>query len=123
MTLFVKKHFISHNNLPLSWKVECDALNPDDWEWAAARTAERFSFCDVYGIPQGGTIFEKHLRPYIRPDGDFFLIVDDVLTTGDSMDEARHATRTRHSELPRIGVVLFARVRPPVWIAALWQLW
>ncbi len=123
MMLFIEKNFPDQNGIPPYSNIECDALDSDDWAWAAARTAERFSFRDVYGVPKGGTIFETHLRPHIRPDGDFFLIVNDVLTTGNSMDEAKHATRTRHPELPRIGVVLFARIRSPVWIAALWQLW
>jgi hypothetical protein len=123
VTLFIEKIFTGHSGDTLKWKVECDILNDDDWAWAAARVAEKFSFRDVYGIPQGGLDFEHHLRRYIKPEGDCFLIVDDVLTTGGSMETAKGDTRLRHLGIPRIGVVLFARTKPAHWIAAIWQLW
>jgi len=121
--LFVDRRFISHSGQELLWKVECDAISEAEWLWAAARVAERFTFREVHGIPGGGIPFEKALRPYIKSDGDFFLIVDDVLTTGTSMEKAKKGLRARHKEVPRIGVVLFARISPPPWIGALWQLW
>jgi len=122
MTLFLEKDFLSHSGANLKWKVECDALSEDDWAWASARVAEQFSFRGVHGVLKGGILFEKHLRKYVKPDGYCFLIVDDVLTTGSSMEAAREATKYRHSEVPRIGVVLFARREPAHWIAAIWQL-
>lgn len=30
MNLFIKEDFISHAGLPLTWKVECDALSDSD---------------------------------------------------------------------------------------------
>ncbi len=32
MNLFIKEDFISHAGLPLTWKVECDALDENDYE-------------------------------------------------------------------------------------------
>ena len=32
MNLFLKEDFISHAGLPLTWKVECDALTKKDYE-------------------------------------------------------------------------------------------
>ena len=29
--LFQKINFISHAGLPLTWKIECDAISPDEW--------------------------------------------------------------------------------------------
>jgi len=118
-----KDFFISHSGKPLSWKIECDTLTDDDWAWAASHVASKFSFRGVHGIPSGGVVFEKHLRKYINPKGDFYLIVDDVLTTGNSMEKAKKDTQHHHSDIPRIGVVLFAREKPAHWIAAIWQLW
>jgi hypothetical protein len=53
MALFDNKPFKSKSGAILQWKVECDALTDEDWEWAAARIAERFTFCDVEGVPTG----------------------------------------------------------------------
>jgi len=121
--LFVDVKFIASSGQELSWKVECNAISEAEWDWAAARVAERFTFREVHGIPGGGLPFEKALRPYIQKDGHCFLIVDDVLTTGGSMEKAKEDLRRRHKGVPRIGVVLFARVSPPPWIGALWQHW
>ena len=32
MNLFIREDFISHAGLPLTWKVECDALSEGDYE-------------------------------------------------------------------------------------------
>ena len=32
MNLFIKEDFISHAGLPLTWKVECDALTEKDYD-------------------------------------------------------------------------------------------
>lgn len=103
--------------------MDCDALSEDDWTWAAVQVSKRFSFRGVYGVPTGGAIFEKHLRPFIKSEGDYFLIVDDVLTTGGSMEDAKKIVKSQHKEVPRIGVVLFARTQPAPWIASIWKLW
>lgn len=71
------------------WKVECDALTPDDWAALAYMAVERFSltFGRVEGIPTGGEPFAKALRPYASPLARRVLVVDDVYTTGSSYDK------------------------------------
>ena len=32
MDLFQKVDFISHAGLPLKWKIECDAIKPQEWD-------------------------------------------------------------------------------------------
>ena len=88
MNLFIKEDFISHAGLPLTWKVECDALTEKDYEALAKIVSEKLTFCDVKGIPRGGIPFEKALKKYCTyNESDPLLICDDVYTTGTSMRE------------------------------------
>ena len=81
MNLFIKEDFISHAGLPLTWKVECDALDENDYEALAKIVSEKMTFRDVKGIPRGGIPFEKALKPYCsNNDTDPLLICDDVYT-------------------------------------------
>ena len=99
-------------------KIDCDALTDDDWEAIAflARCLVT-PYRAVEGVPRGGEKLAEALRPYVRHDGGL-LIVDDVLTTGGSMEHQR-AGRTAS------GIVLFSRAAPqdrPHWIQAIFQL-
>ena len=117
MSLFANVSFRSHSGLDLSWKLECDALTPDDWAWAAARVAERYSFTDVMGVPEGGLPFERALKPHRKSGGEYFLVVDDVLTTGSSILSAM-------AGMPNaLGIVLFARRQEPVGVKAPFTYW
>ena len=86
MNLFIREDFISHAGLPLTWKVECDALSEGDYEALAKIVSEKFKFKDVVGIPRGGIPFENALKQFASNDeNDPLLICDDVYTTGTSM--------------------------------------
>ena len=116
MNLFIREDFISHAGLPLTWKVECDALTDNDYEALAKIVSEKLTFRDVKGIPRGGIPFEKALKPYCTNDeNDPLLIADDVYTTGTSMREVY--------EEVAIGIGVFARNEiPDDRIKAIWQL-
>ena len=116
MNLFIKEDFISHAGLPLTWKVECDALSENDYEALAKIVSEKIVFREVKGIPRGGIPFEKALKKYsTKKPGDPLLIADDVYTTGTSMREVY--------EEGAIGIVVFARNKiPDDWIKAIWQM-
>ena len=116
MNLFIKEDFISHAGLPLTWKVECDALTEKDYEALAKIVSEKITFCDVKGIPRGGIPFEKALKKDCTyNESDPLLICDDVYTTGTSMREVY--------EEGAIGVVVFARNKiNDDWIKAIWQM-
>jgi len=118
INLFSNKEFISHSGSTLPWKIECDTLVKEDWDWAATLISKKLSFQEVYGIPRGGKEFESSLIPYKKPRGKYYLIVDDVYTTGDSMETVRRNTITH---LPILGMVLFARDKTPSWIKAIWN--
>ena len=101
MSLFQKGDFTSHAGLPLAWKIECDALTDDDWETLAFLISQRCTFGTVYGIPRGGVKLAKSLEKYCDPVIKTRLVVDDVYTTGKSMNDVMKPGD--------IGYVVFAR--------------
>lgn len=117
MALFNLRPTTLSSGRPSSWIIDCTALTKDDWAWAAAEIA-RWSgeFSSVEGVPQGGLCLAEALKPYTSARGPL-LIVDDVLTTGESMT-AHRGKRVAY------GYVLFDRSRGarPHWIQALWTL-
>ena len=127
--LFIRGDFVAHGGEHLPWKVECDALTQEDLETVAHAIARRYSFSVVVGAPgdpgSGGQRLENALRPYSRGiDWPLpILVVDDVLTTGQSMEAARERVKLEYYGCEAQGVVLFARRRPPDWIGAIWTLW
>jgi hypoxanthine phosphoribosyltransferase len=116
--MFDKVDFVSHSGLPLTWKIECDALTDSDIECLAYMISQHFSFGKVVGVPRGGLRLAKALEPYHQEArATSTLIVDDVLTTGNSMERIRQ-TITGHT----VGVVIFSRMEnPPVWIHPVFQ--
>lgn len=110
--LFKFGAFTSHSGVHLPDKIDCDALTPADWDTMAAWVARYVDFKAVVGIPTGGLQFAAALERYCKPGG-YTLIVDDVLTTGASMEEARLKVKG-----PSFGVVIFARGQLPNWVIA-----
>ena len=89
--LFVEEDFIGHSGGELHWKIECDAIFPNEWKCIARMIMEheKRPFCAAIGIPRGGVELGRHLNEYAtgNHDKDPYLICDDVLTTGGSMNE------------------------------------
>ncbi len=121
--LFQKIDFTSHAGLDLTWKIEMDALTPDEWECIAHMIMEHsVPFKEAIGIPRGGMMLGKILNRYGTGSIDHpICIVDDVLTTGGSMNEFY---RKRHWRNPTqyIGWVVFSRNKPPDWVNTLFQM-
>lgn len=108
------------DGLRLDWKIDCDALNDDDLVGLAEVVARRIVFFDVYGIASGGIRFAEKLKKH-KSYGRTFIIVDDVLTTGTSMEEARLNLTNSFIEIPGtsvyfLGIVIFARGPCPDWV-------
>jgi len=120
MTLFQCKKFTSHSGLELDFKIDCDYLSNDDIRCIAKLIAKKSRFGHVYGIPRGGTRLAEALEPYSDPHSNTLLIVDDVLTTGGSMEEARAWFDNGYWDIK--GWVIFARKRPPKWVNAVFFL-
>ena len=90
MELFVIKDFISHAGIPMTYKIECDAITESEWEALATMIMnfQKEPFGKVLGIPRGGLPLQKALEPYATgKDTDPLLVVDDVYSTGTSFIE------------------------------------
>ena len=87
--LFQKIDFKSHSGLDLSWKIEMDALSDNEWKCIAHMIMGLSQpFQAVIGIPRGGLKLGGYLHEYSTQNpADPYLIVDDVMTTGGSMEE------------------------------------
>jgi hypoxanthine phosphoribosyltransferase len=124
-TLFERNDFTSHGGLNLSWKINCDALTDDDIETLAFVISKHVKFSSVIGIPNGGLRLATALEKYATDNSGqgishytrMTLIVDDVLTTGTSMEQARKKILG-----PTRGIVIFARGDCPVWVTPIFRL-
>ena len=87
--LFSVGDFISHAGLPLKWKIECDAISPEQWSALATMIMDYQTepFSKVVGIPRGGLALQYALEPYVTEGDHPWLVVDDVYTTGTSFRE------------------------------------
>jgi predicted amidophosphoribosyltransferase len=119
MNLFKYGRFTSHSGVTLPFKIDCDALEDEDLETLARVVATRFEFSKVIGVPRGGLRFAEFLDPHIRTNGPI-LIVDDVLTTGRSMQEMW--LKVAKDQYDTIGIVIFARGPHPAWIKPIFYL-
>lgn len=115
--LFVRMPVQFHSGSLASWKIECDALSDQEIDTIALMFSEFLCpFGRVVGVPSGGLKLARALEKY-RSEGPL-LIVDDVLTTGNSMVEVmlqENAERT-------FGAVIFARGKCPGWVVPLFQM-
>lgn len=128
-TLFRWGGFRSSAGNMLPFKIECDALTDEDIHCIANVIASQTTFRAVYSVPTGGDRLGLALHPFQHPDDtNRIIIVDDVLSTGRSMESAKE----RVNELLKnmgvefegeiIGWVIFARTKPPDWINAMFTL-
>jgi len=123
MNLFIHDHVMLASGKHSAFKIECDALTNADWECLAYLISEGIEFYNVSGVPTGGNILAKELEKYINSDAEHWLVVDDVLTTGNSMEEERErVSRVHASGGDVVGYVVFARGKCPDWITPLFQM-
>lgn len=119
--LFQQGVFELHSGDTSKFKIECGALTKPDWDTLAQIVTAKLKFSYVIGVPTGGLMFAESLKPYTS-DGNYpWLIVDDVLTTGGSMEEAKNTFVESVMEIR--GIVLFARQKTPDWIESIFQMW
>ena len=112
--------FVSHSGIQLSYKIECDALTDADIECIASIIADKTDFGIVEGIPTGGCRLADALEQYAVFEAPFnTLIVDDVFTTGVSMEAAKTAQPPQVPPDDVVGWVIFARSILPDWINAI----
>lgn len=105
-----------HSGRRSAFKIECDALTDADWKAAAGMVCRLVPpFSAVEGVPRGGLPLAEALSVITSRDANRLLIVDDVWTTGISMEAHR---RGRDA----LGVVLFARGPVADWVTPLFTL-
>ena len=112
--------FTLHSGKESNFKIECDALTDDDLETIAALIGEKIDFCLAIGVPTGGEALAEALVKYQNyKKSDVTLIVDDVLLTGESMEEFHYDIFGKEN----IGVVIFSRGSCSDWITPIFQMW
>jgi hypothetical protein len=141
LSLLQLGNFVLNSGKKSRWKLECDALTDADWDAAAYMVWKVAGpFDGVVGVPTGGLRLSARMRQYScydPRDGSFILasvkglprlIVDDVLTTGGSMERTKQKLYEQagvsEKERPDLfaGAVLFARGPCPPWIKAVFQM-
>ena len=122
--LFQSINFKSHSGLDLSWKIEMDALSDPDWFTIKRMILELTPpFREAVGIPKGGVKLGDLLNEHATgKEGDPICIVDDVLTTGGSMEYFLTQYQRNRRPFTAIGWVVFARTQCPPWVKALFQM-
>ena len=116
MTLFQAGDFVLHSGQRSTWKIDCDALTDADWDTLSYMALDAIApkrFGMVESVPRGGNKFAKALGRAARAGESLTVLVDDVLTTGESMERARAGREDV------IGVVAFARGPVPLWVTPL----
>lgn len=103
--LFQLGNFKLASGREANYKIECDALTDEDWTCLAYLLFQRLPmFGKVEGVPTGGLKLAEKMQIYCTRGSETLLIVDDVYTTGGSI-EAHRGDRNA------IGAVIFARTR------------
>ena len=124
MDLFQSVNFKSHSGLNLTWKIEMDALSEQDWFTIKKMIMEITPpFREAVGIPRGGVKLGDLLNEHATgKEGDPICIVDDVLTTGGSMEYFLTQYQRNRRPFTAIGWVVFARTQCPPRVKALFQM-
>lgn len=117
MSIFVRKDFVMHSGGIARFKIDCDALTDEDIETIAWIISQKGKFKRVHGVPRGGLRLATALEKYKSEEG-VYLIVDDVLSTGASMEEAK----AKLNWPTAVGVVIFARSKCPTWVRPVFEM-
>ena len=122
--LFKSVNFKSHSGLDLAWKIECDVLSDSEWFTIQKMIMERTPpFREAVGIPTGGTKLGDLLNEHATGnEKDPVCIVDDVLTTGGSMEYFLTQYQRNRRPFTAIGWVVFARGQCRGWVTSLFQM-
>jgi orotate phosphoribosyltransferase len=116
VSLFKYGQFLLHSGDESWFKIDCDFLTEEDLNTLALLIFEGVgTFGQVEGVPEGGLRLAEALKPYANQYSNQLLIVDDVLTTGTSMEEYRRGRKAK-------GAVIFARGPCPEWVKPIFRM-
>lgn len=117
MNLIQTGDFTLNSGRKSFFKFDCDAFTEKDWEGAAELIRRRVGpFGIVMGVPRGGIALQLLLSSHIHFDSKRVLLVDDVLTTGGSMESMRATFKSELPDFDIVGAVVIARGPCPEWI-------
>lgn len=121
-SLFQIGNFRLHSGEPSRWKIDCDHLTDGDIEALALMANDLLPapFGRVVSVLRGGYRLGSAMAHYSTPAGSPTLIVDDVLTTGASMERVKDAQNS--AGIGVFGLVIFARGPCPSWITPIFQM-
>lgn len=133
MSLIQVKDVILSSGNESKFKLECDKFIEENLEGLVFLIRSMVGpFHSIEGVPRGGLRLLQALLPFRDLAADItgkHLIIDDVLTTGGSMERIYQARKKcwpwgpEGTPAPEIvGVVVFARGQTPPWIKALFTL-
>ena len=116
MNLFKAGMFKLHSGSTTDFKIDCDALTDEDLEAVAQVLARMLPpFGRVEGVPRGGLRLAEAMSHWAGGPPDRLVIVDDVLTTGKSMEKQKRGREA-------YGAVIFARGPCPPWVLPLFTM-
>lgn len=116
MSLFKYGEFTLHSGEQTWFKIDCDALDDEDLRVLALLIYEDVGlFGHVEGVATGGTRLADALRQFANYASEKLVIVDDVCTTGASMEEQRAGRDAA-------GYVIFARGEVPGWVTPIFRM-
>lgn len=121
--LFQSGKFKLHSGKISNFRIECESFKKHDWESLSILIANKYVFEKVIGIPRGGMQLAKLLKKFNTHHSNAILIVDDVLTTGNSMEEMKKEVILNFPDREIIGVVVFSRDWCPNWVHSIFQMW
>lgn len=135
--LFEFGWFDAHSGFQLPWKIDCDAWTDESLRGVAKMLKWKFAFDEVFAVPSleglgrnpAGPRLARILREEHAPDHGYPpLIVDDVLTTGRSIEEMRASVMRNRPLAQPIGFVLYSRapqdgaaLARPTWVHSLFD--
>lgn len=124
MTIFKTGDFTFHSGSKSNFKIDLDDLTDEDWAALADQVGRNcwHKFGMVVGVPHGGTKFAQALAPYVTEGSPNILIVDDVFTTGASMEEMRADVKKVYPDQWSFGIVVFTRTENlPTWVFPMFE--
>lgn len=124
MSLFQLGDFTLNSGEKSVFKIDCDALTGHDLIALALMASKVLGpfrrFGKVVSVPKGGDQLAALMEGYVTAGHPATLIVDDVLTTGGSMNRARE--KLNDQGVGVFGLVIFARGHCPSWVEPLFQM-
>ena len=99
------------------YKIECEALTDEDFETLAWLIAQKGEIREVHGVSNNGRRLAEYVKQHLSNNG-VQLILDDVLTTGATMEAARRDLGWHDA----LGVVIFSRGPCPRWVLPIFSM-